>query len=88
MVLHDETIPITQTSGGPLKLLARKTVIVGEHNLVLSIMSYTTIWRRFGGNSAIEGQSKMGKGVARGVGLYRLFISCVCRKLISYNLSI
>ena len=58
MVLHDETISIIQTFGGPLKLLARKTIIVCEHNLVLSIMPYTTIWRRLGGDSGIEGQAR------------------------------
>ena len=38
MVLHDKTVSIIQTFGGPLKLPARKTIIVCERKLVISIM--------------------------------------------------
>ena len=36
---------------------------------------------RLGGDGGIEGQGKMGKGVACGVSSCRLFISCACRKI-------
>ena len=87
VVLHDETVSIIQTFVGPLKPLARKTIGVSEHNQVLRIMPYTTMWRRLGWNGVIEGQGNMGKGVPCGVSLYRLFISGACRKSISFNLS-